>query len=82
MSHPTRERSATVSHWLHPNEIAADITVWPLSSGTTRHAELRGRVILSINCGPACVHLRPTADEVRAIIEALQWALTADEVPA
>lgn len=68
--------------WTDPNERAAEITCWPLSHGADRHPDLQGRATLSIDCGPATVHLRPTAAKARAMIELLEWALQASEVPA
>lgn len=65
----------TVSHWLRPYETAAELIVWPLDDGATRHEELRGRLALTIEIGAATVHLMPTAAEARALIAVLQDAL-------
>ena len=65
-----------------PSEPAAEVTAFPLSTGADRHPELQNRLSLSIDCGAATVHLRPTAAEARALIEMLEWAIHASEVPA
>lgn len=64
-----------ISHWLDPSQTAATIIIWPLDSSAERHAELRGRLTLAIDCGAASVSLKPTAEEARALIAALQHAL-------
>lgn len=70
-----KQTSVRISHWLEPSETAANLTIWPLDDGATLYAELRGRLALTIYVGAATVHLKPTADEARALIAALQDAL-------
>jgi hypothetical protein len=72
-----QQRTTEITKWLYPEERAASITIWPLSDGAHRYAELDGRVSLAIYAGDATLSLRPTAAEVRSIIAALEWALTA-----
>lgn len=79
------QRSTSISQWTSPSERAADITVWPAHSrGQDSEIDrlMRGRLSLAIDCGAATVSLRPTAAEARALIEVLEWALSAEQVPA
>jgi hypothetical protein len=77
----SQQRNLTFTNWTNGKPVA-DITVWPLSEGASRHAELHGRLTVSIYTGVCNVSLKPTADEARALIAALQWALQAEEVAA
>lgn len=83
---PIPQRSVSISSWTAPAEQAADFTVWPAhdrsGAGWKAEAGLNGRLSLAIFIGVASVSLRPTVDEARALIEALEWALANSEVPA
>lgn len=70
-----------ITHWCDPRQTAATLIIWPLDDGATRHAELRGRLSLTIEVGAATVSLKPTADEARALIAALQAALDNPALP-
>ena len=73
---PNDQRKCSVSKWLRPDEEDASITVFAEDDeSSARHPELIGRTTLAIQCGPASVWLRPTRDEMRAIIRALEWGL-------
>lgn len=76
-----KQTEVQISNWCAPNKRAATVAIWPLDDGALRHAELRGRLSISIETGCATLQLRPTADEARALIAALQSAL-ANPAPA
>jgi hypothetical protein len=73
---PVSQRTCRVSHWPEPDQTACEITVWPVyDAASTTYPELIGRASIALNIGAASVSLRPTADEAREIIRALEWAL-------
>lgn len=74
-------RNITVTGWVDGSPIA-ELTVWPIGENKERNPELEGRLCVAIYSGAANLHLRPTADEARRIIAALEWALQAEEVAA
>jgi hypothetical protein len=78
----TDQRHVTVSKWLAPKEPAATLAIWPVSDGADLHAELEGRVSISIDSGCASMSIRPTRAEVMCLIETLHWALAYEEVAA
>ena len=77
----SNSRNVTITHWIN-NKPIAELTVWPVGDGKDRHAELDGRMTVSIYTGTCNVSLKPTADEARKLIDALQWALESEKVPA
>jgi len=60
--------------------LQADVNIFPISSDSEAHEWMSGRLVIAINSGCSAMHLRPTADEARQIIAAMQRAL--DLVPA
>lgn len=76
---PYSQRTCRVSNWTAPNETACEIIVWPVhGAASTTYPELIGRASIALNIGAASVSLRPTADEAREIIRALEWALATE----
>jgi hypothetical protein len=75
------QRSVNITHWISGENVAS-VTVWPFGEGRDRHPELAERMTVALYTGACNVSLKPTAAEARALIEALQWALQAAEVPA
>lgn len=78
------QRSTSISNWTNPSEQAAEFTVWPAHARNDIEIDrnMRGRLSISIYSGAARLSVRPTAAEARALIDALEWALSVAEVPA
>lgn len=78
----SEQRAACITNWLEPERTAATFSVWQTGHGGERHCMLRDRATIRIDMGAACVHLRPTAAELRALIATLEWALAPEAVVA
>lgn len=69
-------RSVGISSYLRPKEYShrTDVSVWRYGD-ENESDDMRDRFTISINAGPTTMYLRPTLDEARELIEALQWAI-------
>lgn len=69
------QQTTKISNWLQPDQIDASVTAWQVGAHADTHSEMRDRITLAFDCGPATIHLRPTAEEARELIKQITWAL-------
>lgn len=73
-------RECSISSWLK-SELSTYIQVRPANDKAS-WPELIGRARITLESGPVTISLRPTKDELRALIDALEWALAAQPATA
>lgn len=71
------QKTVNITSWTTPPLASVYVTAFPIGGDTGRHPDLADRVTLALDMGVAMAYLRPTANETRALIALLEWALSA-----